>query len=224
MKLIPRLNKLKNDQNQMEIQLKHLISFSRRNYVLHQNGEVLKLNDIFVWNLQDLSNQLTSAGGKLQTNSFEMIEKMSTFINDPDASTVNTDFSRNVSRKKKFCSKLLYFKCKKCSKSFKDKKSLTNHQSVHYKMSYSCSKCNKVLYSHQSFTNHMYVRKTGKNKCQQCQKIFLLKSTLTNHLCVHNSTCDVCQKCTDISQQSQILKACRIMFNDFKYWEGYQTD
>ena len=51
-----RLNKLKNYQDQMEIHLKHLISSSRQNYVLCQNEEADKLNDIFVQNLQDLSN------------------------------------------------------------------------------------------------------------------------------------------------------------------------
>ena len=37
-----RLNKLKNYQDQMEIQLKYLISLSRHNYVLCQNDEVVK--------------------------------------------------------------------------------------------------------------------------------------------------------------------------------------
>ena len=61
-----RINKLKNYQDQMEVQLKHLISLSKHNYVLCQNNDVVKSNDTFVCNLQDLADHLTNAGETLQ--------------------------------------------------------------------------------------------------------------------------------------------------------------
>ena len=80
-------NRLKNYQDQMEIQLKHVISLSTQNYVLCHNQEAVKSNDSFVCNLQDLANHLTNTGETLQRNSFEMTENMSTSINDPHASS-----------------------------------------------------------------------------------------------------------------------------------------
>ena len=88
-----RINKLKNYQNQIDIQLKHLISLSRQNYILHKNQDVIKSNDIFVWNLQDMVNHLTNAGETLQSHSFEMIEQMSNCINNTDTASVSVDYS-----------------------------------------------------------------------------------------------------------------------------------
>ena len=88
-----RINKLRNYQAQIDIQLKHLISLSRQNYVLRQKQEVLKGIDTFVWNLQDMANNFKNAGQTIESNSFEMIEKMSKCINDPDASYVKMNFS-----------------------------------------------------------------------------------------------------------------------------------
>ena len=190
-----RINKLKNYQNQIDIQLKHLISLSRQNYILHKNQDVIKSNDIFVWNLQDVVNHLTNARETLQLHSFEMIEQMSNCINNTDTASVSMDYSQNVMKKKR-AYKPLKFKCNKCAKSFNDKTSLNNHQTVHLKLSYSCSKCNKVLYSHQSFVNHLSVHKTGEHVCQQCQKLFSLKTTLTNHLHIYSNTTDICKSCT----------------------------
>ena len=119
-----------------------------------------------------------------------------TFINDPHASSVRNDFSWNVGRKTKRLSQVLKFNCNNCSKSFREKHTLINHQGVHYKMSYSSCKCNKVLYSMQSFKSHLSVHRTGEHMCQQCKKIFSLKSTLTNHLHVHNNNTDMCTTCT----------------------------
>ena len=136
-----------------------------------------------------------------------MIKKMSNVINDPDESSVKNDFSCNFSRRKKITSKLLTFKCKNYFDSFLNKHALVNHQSMHYKISYSCSKCSKVLYSHQSITNHLSVHKNGVHTCRQCDKTFLLKSTLKNHLCVYNNNTDVCQTCTKTFQsRTEFLK------------------
>ena len=188
-----RINTLKNYQNQIDIQLKHLISLSRQNYVLHQNQEIIQCNDIFVWNLQDVANNLTNAGETLQSHSFEMIEQMSNCINDLGKS-VTMDYSHNVFKKKGIY-KSLKFKCNRCADSFNSKTSLSNHQTVHFKTSYACSKCNKLLYSQQSFLNHLAVYEIRQYVCQQCHKSFSLKSTLTNHLHVHNNTTDVCTTC-----------------------------
>ena len=168
-----RINKLKNYQNQTDIQLKHLISLTRQNYVLHQNQHVIKSNDIFVWNLQDVANHLTNAGETLQSHSFEMIEQMSNCKNNTAIASVSMDYLCNVMKKKRaYMYKPLKFKCNKCTDSFNDKTSLNNHQTVHLKLIYSCSKCNKILYSHQSFLNHLSVHKTGEHVCQECQKLF----------------------------------------------------
>ena len=188
---------MKNYQNQINIQLKHLISLSRQNYVLRQNQDVIKSNDIFVQHLQDVVNHLANAGETLESHSFEMIEQMSNCINNTATASVSMDYSRDVMKKKRaYMYKPLKFKCNKCTDFFNDKSSLNNHQTVHLNLSYSCIKCNKVLYSHQSFVNHLSIHKTGEHVCQQCHKSFSLKTTLTNHLCVHNNTTDICKSCT----------------------------
>ena len=91
---------MNNYKNQLEIQLNHIISLSTQNYVLHKNQKVVKSNDSFVHILQDLANHLRNAGETLERNSFEMIDNMSTSINDPQASFVRNDFSWNVGIKK----------------------------------------------------------------------------------------------------------------------------
>ena len=139
-----QLNKLTYIQNQSDSQLKNLISLSAHNYVLRQNQEVVKMNEIFVHKLKDMANILRNVGKTLEGNSFELIDTMSTLINDKV--NVNLDFPRNISKSKKHPVKQFMFKCDKCSKSFSEKSSLNNHKSLHLKLSFSCSKCTKVLF------------------------------------------------------------------------------
>lgn len=146
--------------------------------------------------MEEPASNSFSPSNKLQTSKVEVkdIEEPAEAVPiSPGVRTVNATFPE--------------FKCKICSKSFKKKEHMTQHNKLHAGIRpFKCNEnyCNKSFSRKEHLMRHM-VSHTGKKlfHCDICQKYFSRKDNLNKHRRTHTENsnnngefvCEICQKC-----------------------------
>ena len=79
------------------------------------------------------------------------------------------------------------YQCTECDKSFKERRSLTDHLRVHSgePQPYVCDVCSKSFSHRTTFANHMKTHSKETHHCNECGKSFKWKKGLQRHTKVH---------------------------------------
>ena len=114
-------------------------------------------------------------------------------VKEPASSNVDTKFANvksNSNNPEKYS-----FNCKECSKTFRNKSDLRNHEGQHIGEFYKCLTCSQVFRSSHSFDIHEKSHHSNiVCPVAECGQMFTLKSSLTNHMQKHSGeklTCHV---------------------------------
>ena len=147
------------------------------------------------------SKQETTNGNGTQLTTTDDVngDKAKATDNDtePGSSKADTKFS-NVKQNNNDPKKHRFI-CEVCSKTFRSKSDLRNHEGQHIGEFYKCLTCSKVFRSSRSFDNHQKSHQTTFTCPHEgCGQTFTLKSSLTNHVQKHSGELLKCnhQHCT----------------------------
>lgn len=85
--------------------------------------------------------------------------------------------------------------CRKCDKSYKNKRSLREHEKKHLDQKFECDKCGKIFDNLKSWKSHQMTH-GEKMSCDVCNQVYKNKLTLRTHMKMHvGSAPFLCSNC-----------------------------